>query len=95
VKPSSSGNFHLTLDSTLECRYWDGSRLTGEEWNKTLGINRTAWDVYFLYGSGSQWDGAAPAPSFWMHQLGGVTKAPHLNKQEFENKVKELLASVK
>ena len=75
--------------------YWDGSKLTGEEWNKTLGINRTAWDVYFLYGSGSQWDGAAPAPSFWMHQLGGVTKALHLNKQEFENKVKELLASVK
>jgi hypothetical protein len=30
-----------------------------------------------------------------MHQLGGVTKAPHLDKQEFENKVKELLASVK
>ena len=75
--------------------YWDGSKLTGEEWNKTLGINRTAWDVYFLYGSGSQWDGAAPAPSFWMHQLGGVTKAPHLNKQALENKVKELLASVK
>src|SRR5258706_8107359 len=45
--------------------YWDGSKLTGEEWNKTLGINRTAWDVYFLYGSGSQWDGAAP------HQLSG------------------------
>ncbi len=75
--------------------YWDGSKLTGEEWNKTLGLNRTAWDVYFLYGSGSQWDGAAPAPSFWMHQLGGVTKAPHLNKEEFKNKVKELLASVK
>ena len=44
--------------------YWDGSRLTGEEWRKVLGIDRTAWDVYFLYGSGSQWDGAAPAPSF-------------------------------
>ena len=74
--------------------YWDGSRLTGEEWSKTLGIDRTAWDVYFLYGSGSKWDAAAPAPSFWMHQLGGVTKAPHLNKEEFKNKVKELLASV-
>ena len=75
--------------------YWDGSRLTGGEWGKTLGIDRTAWDVYFLYGSRSQWDGTAPQPSFWMHQLGGVTKAPHLNEQEFEDKVKELLASVK
>jgi hypothetical protein len=74
--------------------YWDGDRLTGEEWNKALGIDRTAWDVYFLYGSGSVWDGAAPAPSFWMHQLGGVTKAPQLNKEEFKNKLKELLASI-
>ncbi|MDQ3667393.1 MAG: hypothetical protein M3410_12605 [Acidobacteriota bacterium] len=75
--------------------YWDGGKVTGEEWAKTLGINRTAWDVYFLYGSESKWEGATPAPSFWMHQLGGVTKAPHLNKEEFKNKVKELLASVK
>lgn len=75
--------------------YWDGSKLTGEEWNKTLGINRTAWDVYFLYGSASQWDAAAPVPSFWMHQLGGVAKAPHLNKEEFKQKIKELLATVK
>ena len=66
--------------------YWDGDKLTGEEWNKTLDLNRTAWDVYFLYESGSKWDGAAPAPSFWMHQLGGVTKAPQLNKEEFKNK---------
>lgn len=75
--------------------YWDGGKVTGQEWTKTLGINRTAWDVYFLYGSGVKWNGAAPAPSFWVHQLGGVTKAPHLNKEEFKDKVKELLASVK
>lgn len=75
--------------------YWDGGRVTGEDWSKTLGIDGRAWDVYLLYGSGSQWEGAAPAPSFWMHQLGGVTKAPRLNKEEFNTKVKELLASVK
>jgi hypothetical protein len=74
--------------------HWDGGKVTGEEWAKTLGINRTAWDVYFLYGSESKWEAAAPAPSFWMHQLSGVTKAPHLNKEEFKNKVKELLGSV-
>ncbi len=75
--------------------YWDGGKVTGEEWAKTLGLNRTAWDVYVLYGSGVEWNGAAPAPSFWMHQLGGVTKGPHLDKGEFQSKVKELLASVK
>ena len=33
--------------------------------------------------------------TIFLDASGGVTKAPHLNKQEFENKVKELLASVK
>ena len=75
--------------------YWDGGKLTGEEWPKTLGLNRTAWDVYFLYGPGIEWNGMAPAPSFWMHQLGGVTSAPHLDPKEFQSKVKELLASIK
>ena len=75
--------------------YWDAGHLTGDEWKRVLGIDRTAWDVYFLYGSESKWDGTPTAPTFWMHQLGGVTKAPHLNKQEFENKVRELLASAK
>ena len=42
-----------------------------------------------------RWDRATPAPAFWMHQLGGVTKAPRLNKEEFKDKGKELLASVK
>lgn len=97
--PSDSGSWAQTRSSEFKddrlSHYWDGSKLTGEEWNKTLGLNRTAWDVYFLYGSGSQWDGTAPAPSFWMHQLGGVTKAPHLNKEEFKDKVKDLLATVK
>lgn len=75
--------------------YWDDSKLTGDEWAKTLGLNRTAWDVYFLYGSAVEWNGAAPVPSFWMHQLGGVTKAPHLDKGEFQSKVKELLVTIK
>jgi hypothetical protein len=60
-----------------------------------LGIDKVAWDVYLLYGSNIGWDGATPTPAFWMHQLNGVTKAPCLNKTEFETKVKELLALLK
>ncbi len=75
--------------------YWDGGRLTAEDWGKVLGIDRTAWDVYFLYGSNAEWNKGTPTPAFWMHQLGGVTKAPMLNKSDFEAKVKELLASTK
>jgi hypothetical protein len=75
--------------------YWDGARLTGEDWGKGLGIDRTAWDVYFLYGSSAEWNKATPTPAFWMHQLGGLTKAPMLNKSDFEAKLKEPLASTK
>src|SRR6266404_8016857 len=73
--------------------YWDGGKFTGEDWGKTLGIDRTAWDVYFLYGANAEWNKGTPTPAFWMHQLGGVTKAPMLNKGDFETKLKELLAS--
>ena len=75
--------------------YWDGDKLTGAEWQKALGIDKVAWDVYLLFGPNTRWDGATPTPAFWMHQLNGVTKAPCLNKSEFEDKVKGLLASLK
>jgi hypothetical protein len=55
-----------------------------------LTLDRTAWDVYFLYDTNAEWDKGTPAPDFWMHQLGGVTKAPMLNKNDFEAKLKEL-----
>jgi len=71
--------------------YWDGGTVTGEDWGKVLGIDNTAWDVYFLYGSNVEWTKGTPTPAFWMHQLGGVTKAPRLNKDQFEAKLKELL----
>jgi hypothetical protein len=69
--------------------------MTGAEWQKVLGIDKAPWDVYLLYGPNTRWDRATPTPAFWMHQLNGVTKAPCLNKSEFETKVKELLASLK
>lgn len=72
--------------------YWDGGKVTGEEWRKILNLNTTAWDVYCLYGSGIEWHGVVPAPSFWMHQLGDLAKAPLLHREEFERKVAELLA---
>jgi hypothetical protein len=75
--------------------YWDGDKLTGAEWQKVLGLDRAAWDFYLLYGPNTGWDGATPTPAFWMHQLNGGTKAPCLNKSEFETKVKELLALLK
>ena len=75
--------------------YWDGNRLTGQQWQKVLGTSRTAWDVYLLYSAEIQWDKEPAAPNFWMHQLGGVTNAPRLDEPGFEAKVKELLNQVR
>lgn len=75
--------------------YWDSGKVTGEDWRKVLGLDRTAWDVYFLYDAKAEWGKETPAPDFWMHQLRGVTKGPMLNTADFEVKLKEMLASSK
>jgi hypothetical protein len=75
--------------------YWDAERLTGGEWEKTLQIDQTAWDVYMLYARGTNWQGSTPKPVFWMHQLEGITKAPCLNKEELETRVRALLADLR
>ncbi len=77
---------------------WDAGRLTGDEWQRILGLDTVAWDVYFLYGPAAEWRKAPPRPAFWMHQLGksGTDKgAPLLDETTFETKVKETLASLR
>jgi hypothetical protein len=75
--------------------YWDGEKLAGKAWQKVLGTNREAWDVYLLYGAGSRWDKEPATPDFWMHQLGGVTTAPRLDEEAFQAKTKELVNKLK
>ena len=75
--------------------FWDTNRLTGQQWQKVLGISRTAWDVYFLYSADAHWDKEPDAPSFWMHQLNGVESARRLDESAFEAKAKELLNQIK
>ncbi len=51
---------------------WDPQRRLGELFAHTLGLTKTAWDVYLLYAPGIRWEGDdPPEPTFWMHQLGG------------------------
>jgi len=57
---------------------WDGEKELGEAFARTLGLKRTAWDVYLLYAPGIIWDGEGPpTPTFWMHQLPTATGADH------------------
>ena len=49
---------------------WDPRRQVGDLYTKTLGLQSTAWDFYFLYPPGVTWDeDPPPDPAFWMHQL--------------------------
>lgn len=60
--------------------YWDPDRLVGESFEETLGLWRTAWDVYLLYDHGTVWLEKPPMPDYWMHQLSMANaKAPTLD----------------
>ena len=57
-------------DGRLLLQGWDRNREIGKAFEKTLGLTRTAWDVYLVYEPGVTWNGELPPrPSYWMHQL--------------------------
>jgi len=64
---------------------------TAKFWQDALKLDRVAWDVYLVYGASARWEQTLDAPQFWMHQLGGITKAPQFNQPEFESKLKQFL----
>ncbi len=72
--------------------FWDAEQYTGNIWRDVLNLNRNlAWDIYFLYGQEVKWGTLPSNPDFWMHQLGGVTIAPTLDKKIFINRLQKLL----
>jgi hypothetical protein len=73
--------------------YWDEDERLGKFYEVSLPTPGTpSWDVYLLYRPGIMWaEPAPPKPTFWMHQLGGVTAAPHLDPDKFAAKARELL----
>ncbi len=55
---------------------WDPKRQVGNLFTKTLGLQSSAWDFYFLYPPGVTWDDdEPPEPAFWMHQLPAASGA--------------------
>src|SRR2546422_3606186 len=76
--------------------FLDPESETGKQWERVLKTERViAWDVYLLYGAGANWQVDPPLPDFWMHQLGGVTKAPVFNEATFTVKLKGMLDEMK
>jgi len=74
----------------------DSMMLSGKQWEQILKTERViAWDVYMLYGPDAKWGESPPMPEYWMHQLGGVTKAPAYKEEVFRAKLKDMLQEIK
>lgn len=75
--------------------YWDEEKETGEVYKQTLGIERFAWDVYFLYDRGVRWTvETPPQPKYWMHQLWGLEEtAPLLDSAVLAQQIEAVLSS--
>ena len=74
MMPGDSAEAAVTQSGSFQdqrvAQGWDADRRIGDIFAKTLGLTRTAWDVYLLYPSGVIWkEDTPPSPAFWMHQL--------------------------
>lgn len=71
--------------------FWDPDTLTGSAWRYVLRLPRLAWDVYFVYGTQTEWGDLPPRPDFWQHQGVGMGTAPFLDRAELIGGVRRLL----
>ena len=72
--------------------YWDPQRYTGNMWRKALKMTRElAWDTYYLYDSDATWSYKPSQPAVHMHQLGGESTGERLDREKFEEGLRELL----
>jgi hypothetical protein len=71
---------------------YDGERRLGRLFSSTLGLSRTAWDVYLLYQGSARWSGdSPPAPETWMHQLYDGPPERVLDPARLREKLGEML----
>ncbi len=73
------------LNGPRVSHYWEDSGIIGRHYSETLDIAPVyAWDVWMIYGPDAEWtDTLPPAPAFWQHQLGALSKAERLNPVSF------------
>lgn len=73
--------------------FWDSRGEMTESYAAVLQLpeGRPAWDVYLAFDRVAEWKSEAPKPSYWMHQLGGVSPDRWLDGQKFAEKTNKLL----
>lgn len=74
--------------------YWDGERRVGASLRDFVGVDYPAWDVWLLYEPGVLWEGEAPEPTWWEHQLSDLDRAVperRLDAERFASRALELM----
>lgn len=83
--------------------YWNPSGAFGNLLSKAVGLKSGdrqvyAWDVWLIYGPEAKWESTdPPRPRLLMQQLGalrGSTEFPHLDSQDFAQRVQALLGQL-
>lgn len=59
-KPLAGRMSRKADDPRVVHQSWDESRAAGEAWQEVMDMEGVAWDVYYLYGQDSSWDGSLP-----------------------------------
>ena len=73
-KRSSVDRAHkLFSKESRATQYWDGEQDLGKAYGKILELpngRELAWDIYFVFAAGVEWNDTPPIPDDWQHQLG-------------------------
>lgn len=77
--------------------YWNGDLSVANALRPAVGLaSGPAWDVYLVYGPGQHWDGAAPAPEYFMHRLSNdLPRERRFDAIKLEGEVAKILAAVR
>ena len=73
-------------------QYWDDEQSLGQTYGEIVDLpngRSLAWDIYFVYEAGIEWDNAPPPPSDWQHQLGN--DARRLNGEKLRTAIRSML----
>jgi hypothetical protein len=72
--------------------YWDADSKLKVAYQRLMKMDEPAWDVYYVYGRGTEWKGELPpTPDYWMHQLKGLPPERLLNGSKLAEEMNNLL----
>lgn len=83
-----------SIPDSRAIHFWDPDQKLGKIYAKVLGLtaDQCAWDVYLLFPRGVRWEGEAPTPVYWMHQL-SYPSENYLDGDKFRKEVEKRLKS--